>query len=203
MEDQRSFYLRGRVGLVLFYLAPDPQVDEGSYGEASLPGLGRVCVPFSGGPEHAHQDVLGDVHTFGLEGGELGRVLVSALPVAVVVDVHCESGLVQSGHEADHAAVAREHHASSQEVLQLRIDPRLGLAEAVHHQGALAHRVSTADDGDLLCPGLGGLGPLDSLARVLVGHVLSLLRGGAVCTMPMLGRGLLRATERRGCCRVP
>lgn len=167
----------------------ETELDHRAQADPALTGHLGVGVPLSGGPEHAHQDVLSDVHTFGLEGGALGRVLVSALPVAVVVDVHGESGLLQSGHEADHAAVAREDYAGSQEVLQLRIDPRLGLAVAVHHEGALAHRVSTADDGDLLCPGLGGLGPLDSLARVLVGHVLSLLRGGAVCTMPMLGRG--------------
>ncbi len=179
MEDQRSFYLRGRVGLVLFYLAPDSQVDEGSYGEASLPGLGRVCVPLVQGPEPPHLHVLGDVDAHGLEGGVLGRLSVQRSAVgSVVVDVHDEAGGGQARHEADHAAVPAQHLSGSQEVLHLRVDSRGGLSPSVDHHGAFAPDASAAGDGDFFLAGV-----------ALLGHVLNLLRGGAVCTMPMLGRG--------------
>jgi hypothetical protein len=180
--------------VILVLLAPEAQVDEfADGGEHASGGLG-ACGPLAGRPQDSHLYVLGDVDSFGGERGVASRCLVDRpLPASVVVDVHGEPSLVQAGHEADHAAVPGQDLAGSQEVLQLRVDSRLRLAEAVHYQVPLAPHSSAADDCDVFLAGV----------LVSLGHVLSLLRGDGVCTQSMLGRRPLRATKRRGCCHVP
>jgi len=159
-------------------LEPDQsQLGHLTEADASAAGVRGVRVPLSGHPQGSQVHVLGDVDALGLERGVPGRDAVHRpLPAAVVVDVHRVAGRVDASDEADHAAVAREDHAGTHEVLQLRVDPHLGLAVAVHHDGALAPRAAAADDGDVLAVGLVGLA-----------HVLNLLRGGGTCALPMLG----------------